>query len=58
MITINLISIKRLKRNRTYVYYTKKITIKKYRNLIATTILDNNYIILYLDKEIYNNNSA
>src|SRR5438552_2828602 len=54
---INLILIKRLRRNRTYIYYTKKITIKKYKNLIAIAISDNNYIILYLDKDIYNNNN-
>ena len=58
MITINLVLIKRLRRNRTYVYHAKEITIKKYKNLIVTIILDNNCIILYLDKDAYSNNNS
>ena len=59
MITINLVLIKRLRRNRTYVYHAKEITIKKYKNLIATAILDNNYIISYLDiEDVYSNNNS
>ena len=54
---INLVLIERLRRNGTYVYYAKKIIIKKYKNLIVIVILDNNYIILYLDKDIYDNNN-
>ena len=57
MITINFIFIKRLRRNKTYIYYTKKIIIKKYKNLIVTIILDDNYIISYLNKDVYNNNN-
>ena len=57
MITINFIFIKRLRRNKTYIYYTKKIIIKKYKNLIAIAISDNNYIILYLNKNTYSNNN-
>ena len=57
MIIINLVSIKRLRRNETYVYYIKEIIIKKYKNLIVIVILNDNCMMLYLDKDAYNNNN-